>query len=667
MKILRDWPARAALLLLLAHGALVGCHEAARPRSVVLITLDTLRRDHVSCFEPNSPVATPHLDQLAARGARVTRAWASVPLTTPSHASILTGLYPPGTGVRNNAQFRLPEDVTTLAEQLAGEGYSTAAFVASFTASREFGLSQGFEVYDDDMGRDPSGARMTQRPGGEVVSRVESWLRAGPDEPFFLWVHLFDPHSPYRPPKEYALAHPDDLYRGEVAYTDALVGRVLDELEKTRAGESAIVAVVSDHGEGLGTHGEPEHGLLVYEETIAVPFIVTAPGLLPANLTIDEPASTVDLVPTILDLLDLEPVEPLDGVSLVSISAETARDVYAESLLPAEEYGWSALYALRHGDDKYIHSTVPELYDLASDPKESVNRALKEPDRVAELRSRLELVYDTIVDERRLASAIGAAGGTDEETIARLESLGYVAGGGAGSASARSGLDTEGRSPREAMVDLMRLNRAIALLRQQQEDAAIRILNSLRQTDRGNPRVLLNLARAQLQAGDEQLAENSYRQLVTQHPVFYLGYRELSDLLEKHQRPLESRDLWLRLQEEVPGFVGLEARLAQAELAAGLASSASARLELYVAERSDDAEGWALLGDARAKLDSSASALAAYRRALELRPTERRAVDGALALLDKADRDAADALLRQLIERAPDDRYLQQLSGRRGS
>ena len=237
-------------ILVLASVACSG--KGGRPDSVLLITLDTFRADHLSCYG-RSPVETPRLDELAARGVRVENVWTTVPLTTPAHASIMSGLYPMSHGVRNNARFRLPDDVRTLAEILSGAGRKTGGFVGSFTTNRIFGLAQGFDTFDDDMGRDDRGKKRSQRRGDQVVEAASRWLKASAADPFFLWVHLYDAHTPYDPPPPFRQHHPGDPYSGEVAFVDDLVGRLMDALKESGAQRRTGVAVGGGHGEGLGS------------------------------------------------------------------------------------------------------------------------------------------------------------------------------------------------------------------------------------------------------------------------------------------------------------------------------------------------------------------------------------------------------------------------------
>lgn len=662
--ISRSELSKALGFALIAAVISVGCtaeRSPDRPDSLVLITLDTLRADHVGVYAEDSPAATPRMDALAAEGAIVQRAWSTVPLTTPAHASILTGLYPPAHGVRNNARFRLPDDVTTLAEVLVQKGHRTAAFVSAFTTAGVFGLAQGFEVYDDDLGHSDTGRRRTQRPGGETLERALGWLEEHHDEPFFLWVHFFDPHTPYSPPPEFARQYPGDPYSGEVAYTDALVGQLIDALATHGVDDHTVVVALADHGEGLGTHGEQEHGILLYEEVLHVPFFIKAPGLIEPGSEIPGPASVVDVLPTVASLLNFELEEAVDGRDLLD-PTQPAPETYAETLYPFEEFGWSALYALREEDLKLIESSEPELYDLAEDPKESANLHADRIDDAGRLRDKLNTKAESIVREDRLAAAAGFGGGSDPETIARLESLGYVAGGGAaatGDEGSSAMPAVAGRPPREGLEDYDLFKRAQELMRAGDLDTAVSFLERLVDNDPTNPQFLLNLCRALDRADRPEEARERFRELIERHETFYLGYRAYSDFLESRGEPLESRRIWLRLQGLLPGYVGIVERIARAEIAAGLAEQAVARLRDHLDVQPGDSASWAMLGDALAATEQDDEALEAYRRALSLAPTQRRAVEGAVDLLEEAGRRGeAVELVEGLLERAPGDPLL---------
>lgn len=660
---------RKAALFLLALGAAgflwAGCGKGRGGRldSVVLITLDTLRADHVSCYG-SKVVNTPHLDRLARQGVRATRTWTTIPLTTPAHASILTGLYPPTHGVRNNARFRLPQDVETLAEVLQRDGVKTGGFVSSFTTSSMFGLAQGFDEFDDDLGNEPSGSPSSQRRGDETLVNALAWLEKNSSGPFFLWLHLFDPHTPYNPPPEFKRLAGGNAYGGEVVFTDALVGRLLDALDRLGVSGRTVVVAVADHGEGLRTHGEEEHGLLLYEETVHVPLILRAPGAVAPGTLATQVTSIVDIYPTLLKLLG-RPVPPgLPGEDLLAPERTgPPRQVYAETLYPFEEFGWSALYGLREADRKLIESSAPELYDLAADPREGRNLAGEQAPLRSRLLGSLEALAGVITDTGRLAAAAGFEGATDSETASRLESLGYATGGGAaGSAEGDGPLPArQGRNPREAMEDYDRFQRALDLTKAGQPKAAAEILEKLIRAEPANPQYLLKLAAAWDAAGNDQAAEKAYRDLVTRQDTFYLGYRSFSTFLERKNRYAESRDLWQKLLTRLPGYVGVEVRLAQAEIGAGQAPEAQRRMEALLKKNPQDPEAWTQLGRSRAAQDDGPGALEAFRRALALRPTLREAVEGSLKILQtQGARDEERRLLEGLLLRAPRDPYLHQ-------
>ncbi|MFN7967246.1 MAG: sulfatase-like hydrolase/transferase [Acidobacteriota bacterium] len=635
--------------------------SVGRLDSLLVVTIDTLRSDYVSCYNSEALPKTPHLDGLAARGARLDRVWAPIPLTTPAHASIFSGLYPPGHGVRNNARFRLPDDVQTLAEMLHANGSSTGAVVSSFVTSRQFGLAQGFDQFFDDLGNDASGGSRSQRPGNESVDLAIDWLRQHSDKPFFLWVHLYDPHTPYRPPPEYMQMARGNAYAGEVAFADAQLGRLLEALDRTGAASRTVVTALADHGEGLGTHGEKEHGFLLYEEVLHVPFVIAAPGRIAPGTVIAGPASTVDLVPTVLPLLGVQTPAGLQGVDLLAPNVDLAKHtIYAETLYPFEEFGWSALYALRDQDRKLIEAPTRELYDLSSDRREGKNLAAIDKTTTLAMAAALQAKASGLVNAERLATAAGFDGGNDPETIARLESLGYVAGGAAASSGGEAALPSvEGRNPREALDDLEAFDRAQDALQQGDLPFAIKLLTRLSKTDPDNPQFLMKLGLVQEQSKQFADADRTYKRLLDAHPTFLLGVRRYSSFLEERGRAKESRNLWIRLAGLLPGYVGIETRTARAEVAAGMISEAIQRMQSYTSAHPDDYEGWTQLGLAHAANKQDEPALAALKKALAIKPTAREALDGAIAVFKRAGQsDRSRALIDELLQRAPGDPVL---------
>lgn len=406
----------AAALSALAVGYALRGRWAAPP-SILLVTLDTFRADHVGAHG-NREGLTPHLDALAVRGVLFEEALASVPLTLPSHSTILSGLEPPRHGVRNNGTHRFPGGLPTLATLLKARGYATGAFVGAYVLAGRFGLGRGFDRYDDAIAIREEGASVldSDRPCGEVAGAAIAWIREQ-REPFLAWVHFYDPHAPYDPPPPYAERFAGRPYEGEIAYTDACFGQLLSAAEAQAPGR-LLVAALADHGEGRGDHGERTHGFFVYQPTLRIPFIVAGPGV-PKGQRRAGLARTVDVLPTVLQLLGVPAPPRLDGVALLAAAAR--REAYAETVMP-QTLSWSPLYSLRLGALKYTEAPRPELYDLATDAGETRN-----------------LVDTRSQDAERLGKALRAfrgedhpwatAASEDRETAERLRALGYVSGG----------------------------------------------------------------------------------------------------------------------------------------------------------------------------------------------------------------------------------------------
>lgn len=411
--------------------------DAGAARDVLLITIDTLRADVLGYAGGPSGIS-PHLDRLAATGRTFPRAYAHAVLTLPSHASILTGLYPHQHGVRDNSGFRLA-GAETLASRLAAEGFATAAFVAAFPLDARFGLDHGFDLYDDrypDRG-EADVFSLAERPGGEVVAPAVEWWQAHAGQRRFLWVHLFEPHNPYAPAAEHRGRFPHP-YLGEVATADALLAPLLEPLMasssepslepqpagRRREGRGAaqpLVVVTSDHGESLGEHGEMTHGLFAYDATLRVPLILWGP-VVPVG---EDPglARHVDLVPTVLAAVGAPPDPTLPGRSLLTPSAAsdpTPRTSYFEALHAALNLGWAPLRGVVDGGSrlKYIELPLPELYDLGADPREAHNR-------IAERRRDAGRLDAELPTEPSWPPVKGAVTAADAEALA---GLGYLAG-----------------------------------------------------------------------------------------------------------------------------------------------------------------------------------------------------------------------------------------------
>jgi arylsulfatase A-like enzyme/tetratricopeptide (TPR) repeat protein len=444
--------------------------ESPAPRlNLLLITVDTLRADRLSCYD-ESHVQTPAIDGLARRGTLFAKAFAHVPLTLPSHASLLLGMTPLSHGVHDNLNFVVIDEFTTLAEYLRDQGYRTAAFVGAYPLDSRFGLDQGFEVYDDQYQRKYNLKPSTlERRAEEVVTRAVEYLERAAS-PWFVWVHCYDPHFPYDPPEPYRGRFAANPYDGEVAYVDAMLGRLVGRLEASGRYEDTVIVLTGDHGEALGDHGEENHGYFAYNECLRIPLIIVTPGGEQRRVT--EPVSHIDVFPTVCDLLGLERPPFLRGRSL----RETPRGrgpapmpIYFECLDPYYSKGWAPIRGFISEDEKYIDSPIPELYDLRTDFGETANLASSR--EVGAYRARLEKI---VRDQSTVASG-GARRAPDKEILEKLKSLGYLSGPGASGKETFSAAD----DVKTLLPLLTRTQQATALYGQGRKDEAVAILREI--------------------------------------------------------------------------------------------------------------------------------------------------------------------------------------------
>jgi len=391
--------------------------HAAPVRNAVLVTLDTTRADVLSGDEASRRIA-PNIAALADSGLRFPRAYTTAPLTLPAHASLLTGLVPPRHGLRDNSLAALPGEADTLAEVLQRAGFQTAAFVSCVVLDRTFGLDQGFELYDEpDLVEHADESGYVERASAATLAAASAWLEARDESrPFFLWVHFYDPHLPYRSAPEFLAQAGGDAYRGEVAEVDRAVGGLLEALERSDAADETLVVLTADHGESLGEHGEPTHGALCYEAAVRVPLLLRFPGA-PPRPGPTRIVSLVDLFPTVLGRLGLPVPDGLDGVDLFSPAAPADRGVYFESQSGFLNYGWSPLAGWLDGRGKYLHSSQPEFYAEPGDPEEDDDLARSHVQEcesarahLAELLARPALPPDDSRQKRSLEAELAVLG-----------------------------------------------------------------------------------------------------------------------------------------------------------------------------------------------------------------------------------------------------------------
>lgn len=397
----------------------------ALPKRVLLITIDTLRFDYLSCYG-NERVQTPHIDSLSERGVTFDHAVAQIPLTLPSHTSIMTGLYPTHHGVHDNGGFYLDPKLTTLAEIFKAQGFTTAGFIAGFPLDSRFGINQGFDFYDDKLPVRTANldVAMPQIPGNRVVDDVLDWLKTSKTSKWFLWMHLYDPHHPYAPPEAYRLKYPRNLYAGEVGFVDDQLGRVFDYLSAKGLLDSTLVVFVADHGESLGAHKERTHGIFTYETTLHIPLIFAGPGV-PKGPRVPTLVREIDIAPTILSLMKFPSDRNMDGVSLVDYwkpgSDRMGLPTFFEALSVNLDRNWAPIRGFYSGDYKYIELPVPELYNLKDDPSELNNLCAQDKDLCSKYHD----------DYQQFARMVGVtdvvAQDIDPDTAEKLQALGYTA------------------------------------------------------------------------------------------------------------------------------------------------------------------------------------------------------------------------------------------------
>ena len=551
-------------------------------QNVLLLTIDTLRADAMSSY--GGPASTPNLDRLASDGVRFTFAHAQAVLTLVSHTSILTGEYPFQHGVRDNAGFRLAKGTPTLATVLHARGMATGAFVGAFPLNRQFGLADGFDVYDDVAARDSLSAdfALPERRAADVVKVADDWI-ASQQKPWFAWVHVFDPHAPYTPPPPFDSQYANNPYAGEIAYVDSAIAPLL-ELARKQSRPTTVI-VTGDHGESLGEHGERTHGLFAYEATLHIPLLLAQVGggiaEKRANVTSDVAVRHVDILPTIIDLLQTPGPQGLPGRTLLTASNGEAapRPSYFEAMTAMLKRGWAPLMGVLDGRDKYINLPLDELYDLGRDPHEAHNIVASEAGRVRTLNALLTGMKPELPGSETRESP---------EVRATLESLGYVS-----TAAPRKARYTEADDPKN-LIDVDRLMMdGIELHRQ----------------------------------GKTGQAVDAYRQVIARRPDMGLAYRRLA-YLQWEQGHVNEAIATLRAATKAIGpNIDVDIRLGTYLAETGDLAEAVPMLERAVAADPQNTDGLNGLGIAYGRAGRSDDAMRMFQRILALSPRDAYALE----------------------------------------
>lgn len=658
-----------ASLVVLCALASTGAPPASGP-SLILLTLDTTRADALGCYGA-ARASTPNLDALAARGTRYGRALSSAPLTLPAHCSLLTGLDPPFHGVRDNGASVLPSSLPTLATVLAARGYATAAFVSSLVLDRRFGLDRGFQLYDERMASEHQGEHgYPERNAEAVTSAAVAWLsRQGKGRPFFLWVHYYDPHSPYTPPGDWNRATPERRYAGEVAYMDREIGRLLAALP---APAGTLIAAVGDHGEMLGEHGERDHGVLLYRSSLEVPLILAGPDV-PAGRVVPNAVGTRALPATLLALLRAGKSDgpfgaPLPGLAASEHARSSNDPVYSETWLPATAYGWSPLRAASDNRLRYVLAPRPELYDFVADPGETRNLIKERPGDVERLRAALAEI------ERRSRGRAAPAASPAPEVVQALRSLGYLS----GSSPPRAG----GLDPKDGMAMLPEFERANQAMVEGRLDEALPILEGLVRRSPGNVPFLSRLSDVQAAMGRHDAALATVKEAIGLNPRLdflhlhlantYKAMGRLGDARAEYEVALalnpRMSPAWLALGELAnragkrdeegrllkravdagTSSAAILSRLAQIETAAGDMAGAESHAVEATRLVPEFAAGWWVSGEVAQKSGRRGDAIARYEKAVSFGFGDARAfLELGRLLLAEGRNDSARRLLTQ--------------------
>jgi arylsulfatase A-like enzyme/Flp pilus assembly protein TadD len=618
---------RILLLAISAVGLLAGT-RGTPAGGVVLITIDTLRADHLGCYGYHGG-ATPAMDALAEGAAKFEHAYTTVPLTLPSHAALLTGTFPFYNGVRDQPGFRLPDNIPTLAEYFSRSGYATAAVLGSPVLSRRFGLDRGFDDYDDRFGATTqemeAGLPDIKRPADAVVRLALAWLDHKPaDKPFFLWLHFYDPHLPYRAPEPFRSRFAARPYDGEIAFTDSALSNLFAGLRSRGLFDTSIIALTADHGEGLGDHGESTHGYFIYDSTLRVPLLVK-PASPPRAADIHAAVSLVDLAPTLLRLMGIQVPASMQGAdlsgSIISGEEPRAHPVYAETMYPLLHLGWNPLRALilqttaqpsTWAAVKYIQAPRPELYDLKSDPREERNQYSSHQAEGATVGDQLE----AFVQGHAPAKAPSARTPVSREMAELFASLGYV--GQAGAAAPTFTISR--RDPKDGVREHEQILGAAHEFQARRYQTATRLLSEVLRKDPEQPLALDYLGTIQLLGHDIRQAEATYARLVKAAPYYATAYIELGHAQALLGNRAEAEQSYRHAMEMDPSNPRPPRELGILLVEEGKIEQADPLLQQAL--NLDPADVFALnaLGEVRARQERYEDAAAILQRALDAEP-----------------------------------------------
>ncbi len=614
--------------------------------NVLIVTYDTTRADRIGCYG-NDRARTPAVDRLAQEGILFSQALAPSPTTLPSHSSLMTGLYPFHHGARANNTFHLDGKHTTLAEVLSENGYATAGVISAFVLDEQFGIDQGFKHYDDEVGEssdEDNHLEIAQRTADQTNEAAEAWLREHADQPFFLWVHYYDPHFPYEAPKPFADQHRIP-YDAEIAFADFHCGQLLALLDELQLTNDTLVVMAGDHGEGLGQHQEMTHSCLVYDSVMRVPLVMRCGNRLGGGVHIDRPVSLVDVMPTVLTLLGIEGPGGMDGVDLTQ-PPTGPRPLFVEAFQGLADYGWAALLGVQVGSTKYIHGPEVELYDLDEDPFERDDLVAAQPQRTAEMLAHLASFYG---DDLDAAASVQATHQLSTDDLQKLQALGYLGGGGElPEPAARP-------HPRDMMPVLARMLQALALEKKQGIDAVIDELEATAEEHPEFAALYRYLGDAYRKKGDLESAEDAYAQYLELQPSDLQPVMALAALKLTQRKVDDAIELYRQVLARDPNYFRAQIELGRVFMRQGEYGEAAEILEAALDNRPRDEAVPDMLGDVTIVLNRTPATIELFEKHLAAQPNLPMVRNALARLLVTQSRfaEAADVMKRG-IELAPD-------------
>lgn len=645
-----------AFLLFAALGAspASGTPAAAKtlPTNILVITVDTLRADHLGCYGYKQ-VRTPNIDSLAAGGVLFERAFTPVPITLPAHTVIFTGTYPTFSGMHDFSANRLGTTQPTLASILKGRGFATGAVVASAVLDSRFGLNRGFDFYYDhfDFNRlQEANLDDMERPGNIVADQALAWLAKNASKPFFFWMHLYDPHYPYHPPSPYADEYKSHPYDGEISFADEQVGRILRFLKDKHLDQDTLIVLCGDHGEGLGEHGEQTHGFFIYNSTLHVPLILRLPG---GNRSkrVSDLVSLADVLPTILHLMNLTVPSEVQGKDLSPLlsdqGASEPRALYSETFLPRLHFNWSEIRGIETERFHFIQAPKPELYDVSRDPGELQNLYAQKSAVATELSGKLQSMIAQLTPGEERAEKTGL----DPALMERLKSLGYAGFSGGGDTKTKS---SDLPDPKDRIQVYELISEGMAASQHGSYAESVEKLSAALATEPNSVAIhyLLGLDYYRLQDFPKAVAH--FQRVLQASPDYALAVYQLGlSYARAGDMPNAISQLKRALQLDPTNFSAAY-NLGAAYLREGNPADAEAALRQSIAISPDYVAGHVALGEVLLYQGKADDAITELRHAESLSPREPRIhASLAKALEAKGLKDEAQEEMRKAREGAP--------------